>query len=242
MTQDHTLAEIVDRQPGAAPVLERHHLDYCCGGGRTLADACAAAGIDPTPVLDELAHLADAATSEPGAWTAMTPTQLVDHIEAAHHQYLHEQLPRLSALAQKVVGVHGARHVELARVQRSFEALRDDLEPHLAKEERILFPRIRQLDAAADAPETEGRSLSSPIQVMLSDHDRAGELLEELRATTDGYRPPGDACASYRALYEGLEELEADTHLHVHKENNVLFPAVLAIGSATGTGLSRRPR
>ena len=98
-----------------------------------------------------------------------------------------------------------------------------DLDPHLAKEERILFPAVR----AQAGPDGAGVDLAAPVRVMLVEHDRAGELLARLRSLTDGYTVPTDGCASYRALYEGLDELEADTHLHVHKENNVLFPAVL---------------
>lgn len=229
MTLHQTLASIVDAHPGAARVLERHHLDYCCGGRRTLADACAAAGIDPATVLDELSESGGAPTAEPGSWAAMTPTELVDHLEATHHRYLHEELPRLGALVDKVLAVHRDRHPELEQVHGLFVALRDDLVPHLAKEERILFPMIRELGAATDSPSFHCGSLNNPIRVMLSEHDRAGELLVLLRSATGGYRPPSDACASYQGLYGGLEELEADIHMHVHKENNVLFPAVIAL-------------
>ncbi|MBX3286765.1 MAG: iron-sulfur cluster repair di-iron protein [Actinobacteria bacterium] len=232
MYEQDTLAAIVDVRPGATRVLERHRLDYCCGGGRTLADACAEAGIDVEPVLAELARADQAGAAEPAPWTAMTPTQLVDHLEATHHRYLHDELPRLTALVDKVVGVHGDRHPELVRVRDSFGLLRGDLEPHLAKEERILFPMIRQLDAAVDAPAFHCGNLANPIRVMLAEHDRAGELLQRLRTLTDDHLPPADACGSYRALYEGLERLERDTHLHVHKENNVLFPAVVALEAA----------
>ena len=227
MNPQDTLAAIVDASPGAARVLERHHLDYCCGGRRTLAEACVAAGIDPDPVLAELTLSGAPGDGAPGAWTTMSPSQLVDHLEGTHHRYLHDELPRLDALVQKVVGVHGERHPELGQVQDTFALLRDDLEPHLAKEERILFPMIRELDAAAGTRALGTGSVAGPIRVMLAEHDRAGELLERLRTTTDGYRAPDDACGSYRALYEGLEQLEADIHLHVHKENNVLFPAVV---------------
>jgi regulator of cell morphogenesis and NO signaling len=126
-----------------------------------------------------------------------------------------------------VVGAHGARHPELQDVTATFAELRADLEPHLAKEERVLFPAIREL-ASADAPVARPfGSVRNPISVMLAEHDRAGELLGRLRALTDGYRTPGDGCASYRACYAALADVEADTHLHVHKENNVLFPAVV---------------
>lgn len=226
MSVDLTLAAIVDANPSAARVLELHQLDYCCGGRRTLEEACADRDLDPAVVLDALD------TAEPGGtaeWTAMDPAALVDHIETTHHRYLHDELPRLAALVEKVVGVHGTRHPELRLVDATYTALRLDLEPHLMKEERVLFPMVRELTAAASTPTLHRGSVASPIEMMTLEHDHAGDLLAHLRTVANGYEPPADACASYQALYRGLAELEADTHLHVHKENNVLFPAVLAL-------------
>jgi regulator of cell morphogenesis and NO signaling len=225
-TEQVTLAELVTAHPGAARVLESFRLDYCCGGGRSLDAACAHAEVDPAAVI---AALEDAPSSPEPDWAAMAPADLVDHLEATHHRYLHEELPRLDRLAEKVASVHGSRHPELIEVLADLRELRDDLEPHLMKEERVLFPCVRDLQLAVD----EGRStadLSGPIRVMRFEHDRAGELLEQLREHTGGYLAPPDACASYRALYDGLDQLESDTHLHVHKENNLLFPAVEALG------------
>jgi len=223
---DQTLAAIVNANPATARILEHHHLDYCCGGRRTLRDACADQGLDPTTVAAELAATAEPASAD---WTAMSPAALVDHLETTHHRYLHTELPRLAALATKVAGVHASRHPELDQVEATVAALRDDLEPHLMKEERVLFPMIRELADATALPSFHCGSVANPIRMMLIEHDRTGELLAELRTTTADYEPPADACASYQALYLGLAELEADTHLHVHKENNVLFPAVLAL-------------
>jgi regulator of cell morphogenesis and NO signaling len=226
MQPDPTLAELVSAQPAAARVLERHRLDYCCGGQQQLRSACQVAGVDPSTVLAEI----DALASEPEPdWAAMGPAELVDHIEATHHRYLHDELGRLDALSTKVLGVHGDRHPELGEVDTTYGALKADLEPHLLKEERILFPMIRELAASEKAPSFHCGSLANPIRVMLAEHDRAGELLARLRSLSGGYEPPADACASYRALYTGLAELEADTHLHIHKENNLLFPAVVAL-------------
>ncbi len=224
MTDDPTLAELVSGHPGAARILERHHLDYCCGGADRLGVACAERGIDPAVVLDELASLAP---EDPPDWASMGPAELVDHLEATHHRYLNDELPRLSALVDKVAGVHGDRHPELLDVQRTYAELRADLEPHLLREEQVLFPMIRELDAASEAPSFHCGTLQNPIRVMLMEHDRAGELLAQLRELTSDYTVPDDGCASYEALFAGLAELEADTHRHVHKENNVLFPVVL---------------
>jgi regulator of cell morphogenesis and NO signaling len=163
------------------------------------------------------------------AWASMSVADLVDHLEATHHEYLHAELPRLSALARKVATVHGERHPELAQVASVYEELRGDLEPHLRKEEQVLFPMIRSMAVARTVPQFHCGSVGNPITVMLAEHDAAGDLLAELRSLTAGYETPADGCASYRALFDGLAELERDTHLHVHKENNVLFPAVLEL-------------
>jgi regulator of cell morphogenesis and NO signaling len=205
ISSDHRLAEIVDLVPGAPRVLEWFDLDYCCGGQRPLGDACDLAGIDVATVIEALDGLGDG------------------------HAYLHAELPRIEALADKVVGVHGARHPELAEVGRLCASLREDLEPHMAKEERVLFPMVRELASAVSPPSFHCGSVANPISMMMREHEQTGSILEALRSQTDGYHAPDDACASYRALYEALDALEADTHLHIHKENNVLFPAVLEL-------------
>ena len=157
---------------------------------------------------------------------------------ATHHAYLWRELPRIEALADKVTSVHGARHPELAAVRDAVQELRTELEPHLSKEERVLFPLVRGLAAGNDvgAPTPCGGSVRNPISVMLREHDRAGDLLDRLRALTGGYVPPADGCASYVAYYRALAEVEADTHLHVHKENNLLFPAVVTLEEARNVG------
>lgn len=235
ITPDTTLGDLVTERPHLARRLEAFGLDYCCGGQRTLASASDAAGLAVDEVLAALR--AEAGAGGRAEWADLGLAELVDHIEATHHAYLHQELPRLEALATKVAGVHGERHPELAQVLDLTRALRADLDPHLRKEEMVLFPMIRQLAAAepgAPAPAFHCGSAANPISVMLAEHDRTGELLDELRTASGDYGVPADGCASYRALYDGLAAVEADTHLHVHKENNVLFPAVLAAEAAIG--------
>jgi regulator of cell morphogenesis and NO signaling len=221
-----TLGELITQHPSLARELERRELDYCCGGRLTLSEACAKQGLD---VEDTVAALSAIPAGGAEPWATFGPAELVDHIESTHHAYLHSEFARLTALSDKVAEVHGGRHPELLDVQRLYGDVRADLEPHLLKEERMLFPMIRELAAAQTAPAFHCGSLRNPISVMLREHDMAGELLAQLRAAARGYALPDDACASYTALYAGLEQLEADTHLHIHKENNVLFPAVVAL-------------
>lgn len=219
-----TLGDLVTENPAAARALDRLGLDYCCHGDRSLAEACADAGLDPIDVAAELDALP---VDGDRSWVGLDAPALAEHIVATHHRYLHDELPLLVALATKVRDVHGERHPELARVAELVEAVQADLDPHLMKEERVLFPAIAE--AAAGQRLFPFVALDNPIRVMLGEHDRVGELLADLRQVTGGYAVPDDACASYRSLYERLDALELDTHLHVHKENHVLFPAALAL-------------
>lgn len=221
------LGDLVTAHPELARELERRGLDYCCGGCHTLDEACRALGLDAVQVAEELTQVASGAA--PADWASMDAAELVDHIEATHHHYLWEELPRLAALVAKVELVHGDRHPELHDIAACYTEIRNDLEPHMVKEERVLFPMIRELAGATELPAFHCGSLENPISVMLREHDAVGDLLARLRELTGGYEPPEDGCASYRACFEGLEALEADTHLHVHKENNLLFPRVLEL-------------
>jgi len=226
-TREETLAELVSARPALAPIFERLGLDYCCNGNRTLADACAAAGLDRSEVAAALAAVAAVAGGGDTGWTELGLVDLAEHVVATHHAYLHGELPALAALAEKVAGVHGERHPELAEVAALVHELRADLEPHLAKEERVLFPAIAAL--VAGRRHFPFGTVVNPIRTMTVEHDRAGELLARLRAAARGFLVPDDACASYRSLYERLEALELDTHLHVLKENHVLFPRAVAL-------------
>jgi regulator of cell morphogenesis and NO signaling len=230
MIKTVTLGDLVSEAPGRAAVFDRLGIDYCCHGQRSLEDACAQAGLDPDAVRSELDAVSGAGSAGSAAWHPTEPAALATYIEATHHAYLHAELPEVDALAAKVLSVHRDRHPELADVRRLVAELRAELEPHLLKEERVLFPAIRALvDGAREFP---FGTVRNPIAAMATEHDRAGELLAALRSATRGYAVPDDGCASYRALYERLAVAEADTHRHIHLENNVLFPAAIAVEAA----------
>lgn len=225
-TPHSTLADIVTARPSLARTLETRGLDYCCGGSTTLEDACAANQLDAGAVLADLTAAGAVDESSPD-WATMSVVELVDHIERTHHTYLWAEMPRLTALAEKVVSVHGERHPELTEIAACYATIRADLEPHLNTEERLLFPMVRELATSSVSTGFQFGPIQHHISVMLAEHDTVGELLAELRDLTDCYRQPDDACASYEALFTALAEFEADTHLHVHKENNVLLPALV---------------
>ncbi len=229
------LAEIANLASGVPALLESFGLDYCCHGDDLLGAACTAAAVDPNEVLRELHSLLEAPATDENDWMHLDPSALTVHIESVHHAYLHEALPRLDALLDKVTSVHSDRHPELHELRSLFRQLRADLTPHLAKEEQVLFPRIRELSADGRPGEFHCGSLQAPISVMMSEHELDGDLLAELHSVSRGWMVPADGCASYHALFEGLAELERDTHLHIHKENNVLFPAVLRMEQQTAS-------
>jgi regulator of cell morphogenesis and NO signaling len=211
-------------------VFEELNIDSCCGGHRTLAEACAEKGIDPEAVLNRLT--AGSPESDPVAAVVKgmdgSLSEAVDHLLETHHKYLKEALPRLAALLDKVVNAHVARHPELTTVRELFGELRADLEPHLMKEEQVLFPIIKVLETSGGNADFHCGSVLNPIRVMQVEHEQALTLFEKIRAATQNFKMPEDGCESYRLLLTGLDELETDTRLHIQKENEILFPQVLA--------------
>lgn len=221
-----SLAVLVGDHPGLARSLDARALDYCCAGHRSLAAACAEVGLDVGQVVAELTVELAGTTEVPTS--AREPGDLADLIEATHHAAARRDLARLEVLAARVDGVHGGRHPELAVVAASVVELRADMEPHMAREERVLLPAARRLSEGVAVDDAERDRLARVLDVLVEEHRRVGALLARLRSLTFGYTVPEDACGSFRALYDGLLELEADTHVHVHLENARLIPAVAA--------------
>lgn len=223
-----TVGELVTRHPALSRVFERAGVDYCCGGRKTLDEVCRQKGIDAESLLAALEESASASGN--GAFVdtaAMSLAELADHIEQTHHAYLRSELPRLDAMTEKVASVHGEKNPRLAQIRRTFQGLAREMSSHMMKEEHILFPMIRQLEASRTAPRFHCGSVANPIRQMELEHDEAGSALEKLRELTDDYAPPDWACNTYRAMLDALAHLESDMHQHVHKENNVLFPRAI---------------
>ena len=233
MTPDlnQTVREIAIEHPATVRVFESLGIDYCCGGKRTLKDACERAGVPVERVLDLLAPAGEDLPADTANWGGATFQELIRHIVERHHGYVRGETPRLMAMFEKVLSRHGKDRPELASIRDLFGALTEELSVHMLKEERVLFPYLEQMESAvirgtAPPPACFG-SIEMPISRMLADHDDAGELLGKISALSSGYRPPDSACPTYRALYHGLEEFERDLHHHVHLENNILFPRAL---------------
>lgn len=220
------VGKLVIERPERARVFERHAIDYCCGGKATLAQACEEKSIPLDRLEAELASLDATPTKYPPP--PSDAVALIEHILATHHVFLKEAFVRISGLADKVKRAHRERHPELDEVAATWEQLRADLEPHLMKEEQVLFPWIRELKSSGG--QVLGRpSVQAPIGMMEYEHVQAGELLAKLRQLTGGFSVPSDACPTFHAFYAALEEMERDTHEHIHKENNLLFPLALGL-------------
>jgi regulator of cell morphogenesis and NO signaling len=234
LSPDMTVAEIAARLPGSVRVFEKHRIDFCCGGKLPVTDACKARGLDASAVMAEIEQtMAEAAPAADAGWQSAPLDKLVDHIVAAHHAFLKSQLPRIAERLDKVLTAHSQRHGAMLRpLIETFAAMRDELDSHLMKEELILFPLIRSLES-----ETGGEarfhcgSVRNPIRVMVMEHDLAGTALARMRELTSGYTAPADACNTFRAAYHELAELERDLHVHIHLENNILFPRAVDLES-----------
>jgi len=205
--------------PASTRVFARYDLDFCCGGGRPLKEACLRKGIDLIRVTDEiLAEIEEAETPDVD-WLEAPLTELTQHIVRTYHDPLAEELPRLEAMTRKVVQSHGAKDpARLTELLAVYLDLKNELEDHMAKEEKILFPLIER---------GMGGETETPIAIMEEEHDRAGQALHRIRELTDGFTPPTGACTTWKALWHGLESLERTMHQHIHLENNVLFPRAL---------------
>jgi len=232
-----TVRELTLEILGATRVFEKMGIDYCCGGGKALKEACAAAGVLTDDAVRSLEQARQ--TDMPGAksteWQIQPLSALTSYIVSKHHVFTRDELARLDALLSKVCSVHGHNHAELFRIQSLFQDLNRDLMPHMQKEEMILFPYIEQMDEAVNAgraaPVPFFGTVQNPIRMMMMEHDAAGEILKQIRQTSSGFLVPEDGCTSYETLYKALEALEQDLHQHIHLENNILFPRAVEMES-----------
>jgi regulator of cell morphogenesis and NO signaling len=231
-TIEKTVRELAVENPAATRVFEKLQIDYCCGGGRTLDEACRVAGVDIARVIEALEGQG-AAPAEARDWTCEPLADLVAHIEDTHHVYTREALARIPRLIEKVVAAHGANHPELRRIETVFAGLAQELAMHMMKEERILFPYIVRMEETTVAGEpllpAPFGTVRNPVRMMEHEHDDAGNALRELRSLTNDYTAPADGCLTYKTLYGAMAEFEADLHQHIHLENNVLFPRATAL-------------
>lgn len=230
-----TVREVAIEIAQSTRLFEKLKIDYCCGGNRPLAEACASIGLDIGEVMGMLEAVSQASARGDGApdFHKLPLAELIAHILDTHHVFTKLEMSRLELLTKKVISAHGENHPELHKAGALFDALCADLKPHMFKEEQILFPYILALVQAANhnhpAPFAPFGTVNNPVRMMMMEHDGAGALLRELRTTTLDYSTPADGCKSYRTLYEALEAFEKDLHQHIHLENNILFPSAIEL-------------
>ena len=233
VTAEKTVRELVLENPAATRVFEKLGIDYCCGGNKSLEEACRTANLPMDDVLDslEMAEQSARAVQEDRNWPRELLADLVAHINSTHHKYTRDEIARLGPLFDKVCSVHGKNHPELPQVRASFQGLAQELTMHMMKEERVLFPYIVRMEESVIQKEPvlppPFGSVQNPVSMMMHEHDSACEALRAMRQASAGYRPPGDACISYQTLYKALADFEADLHQHIHLENNILFPRAI---------------
>lgn len=230
-----TVRDIALEMPQTTRIFESFKIDYCCGGRKPFLEACENAGADPVKVLKEI----DRAVTVEGddhdaAWHRdVQLTELVDHILEKHHVFTHYEINNLPALMEKVAGVHGKEHPELLEVRELVGKLAEDLSMHMYKEEKVLFPYIKDLEAADSNGTRPMRppfaTVQHPVRMMMMEHDTAGDILKDIRRLTRDFDLPEGACPSFTGLYSRLEGLELDLHKHIHLENNILFPRAIEL-------------
>ena len=230
---DETLGEIAVKDLRKAEIFKKYGLDFCCGGKKTVKQACAEKGIDVTKVEQEL-QAADKALpgsnggAQPLPYNDWSLDFLADYIVNTHHSYVKKTLPDLRAYSSKVAKVHGDQHPELATINNLVQEIADEMTEHMEKEESLVFPFVKHVASKnRGAKFNDLDSIKAPIELMEDEHDFVGRHLEKVRELTNNYTLPGDACASYSFLYKTLQEFEGDLFTHIHLENNILFPKAL---------------
>ncbi len=229
-----TVGDIVAEDYRRAGVFKQFGIDFCCGGNRTLAEACATKDADVDEVERALATAngtdGNAARMQPDSWTL---DFLANYIENIHHSYVRQNLPVLLEFSRKVARVHGHQDPWVVEVEEHVQELAAEMTDHMRKEEEVLFPYVAKIVEAAksgtDAGSSGFGSVTEPIEIMEDEHEHTGALLAAMRRLTNDFVPPAHACNTYRALYAKLEEFEEDLHRHVHLENNILFPKTAAL-------------
>jgi regulator of cell morphogenesis and NO signaling len=226
-----TIGEIAAQSISAVRVFEKFGIDYCCGGKRAIEDVCREKGIDPAELNRALEQSA-APSEDTTDWNVAPLRDLIKHILGTHHEFLKLELPRISERMAKVVNAHTSKDAAtITELAATYAALRAELESHLPKEEVMLFPAISRYESAVSQglplPPAPFGSIANPIAVMEQEHENAGAALVRIRELTRDFTLPEWACNTVRALWTGLEELEADTHRHIHLENNILHRRTL---------------
>lgn len=232
---ERTIGQFVAANYKTAAVFKKHKIDFCCNGNRTISQACAQQKLDQETIERELQHvlLQSSEQDETINYKFWPLDLLVDYIEKKHHRYVRAQIPVLNQYLTKLCKVHGPNHPELFEVKELFDGCGEELTSHMQKEERVLFPAVRNLvDAQShteDLKQFPFKTAKNPIQMMMHEHDAEGSRFRRISELTNTYTPPADACGTYKVAFALLKEFEEDLHLHIHIENNIIFPKAIKL-------------
>lgn len=222
-----TIGEIAVKDLRKAEVFKKYGIDFCCGGKKTLSEVCAEKNIDVTKIETELQQLSTEGKVSNVSYNEWNIDFLADYIVNTHHSYVRKYLPELRGYALKVAQVHGEHHPELLPIQKLVEEINEELTEHMEQEEKVLFSYVKQIVHSKNTNQPlvkEGKTLQELIEELEKEHDFVGRCFDKIRELSNGYAIPEDACSSYKLLYKMIQEFEDDLHIHIHLENNILFP------------------
>ncbi|HOY49242.1 MAG TPA: iron-sulfur cluster repair di-iron protein [Chryseolinea sp.] len=233
INQSQIIGELVAQDYRTASVFKKYGIDFCCQGNRTIQDACEKKSVDSKVVLSDLEKATQAQSESATDYKSWPIDLLADYIEKKHHRYVEAKTLEIKPYLDKICKVHGERHPELLEIQKQFNASAGELAAHMKKEEFILFPFVRKMAKAkheglnVDAPHFG--TVQNPVQLMMSEHSTEGDRFRNIEGLSNNYTPPSDGCSTYRVTYALLKEFEQDLHLHIHLENNILFPKAIEL-------------
>ena len=231
--ENQIIGELVANDYRTASVFKKYNIDFCCQGNRTINDACEAKEIDGKLVVADLNALVQ--SQQPGSidYQSWPMDLLAEYIEKKHHRYVEEKTLEIKPYLEKIARVHGGRHPELLEINEHFNATAGELAMHMKKEELIVFPFIKKMVKAKEegtklaAPNFE--SIQFPIKAMMDEHTNEGDRFRLIEALSNNYTTPEDGCNTYKVTFALLKEFEQDLHLHIHLENNILFPRAIEL-------------
>lgn len=223
-----TIGELVAKDFRKAEIFKKFNLDFCCGGKKTIAQACNDKKVDIMEIENELNKIDTQGAQTSHKFDDWELDFLVDYILNTHHKYVKNAIPILLDYTSKVAKVHGQEHPEVITIANKFHEAADELNGHMCKEEQILFPYIKQLVSAksnkSSIPGSVFETIKNPINMMEHEHDVVGDIFKTIRELSNNYAAPEDGCTTYKVSYLKLKEFEEDLHQHIHLENNILFP------------------
>lgn len=232
ITENKTIAEIVTKNIKTAHIFKKYGLDFCCGGGISIKEACAKYNIEYNELEKDLLDVENV-NNHANNYDNWNLSFLIDHIINVHHNYVTESIPLILEYANKVANVHGHHYTQVVEIKDLFIDVSNELLSHMQKEEEILFPYVKQLENAkkegVEPISTSFGSVNNPINMMEEEHEKAGDIFKKIEKLSNNYTTPPEGCNTFKALYSKLEEFEQDLHQHIHLENNILFPKAIKL-------------